>query len=118
MEPGTPYVENKPDGLRCPPADATGLSAIRILRGGGMRQFSAVEFARGWAGVEHFIRTCWALGKIKPSSSMPSYGVLDVLDADGEIIGDYDIPDADAWRFIYRKLGLRAVPVPAEARGR
>jgi hypothetical protein len=80
-----------------------------------MRQFCEIGFDRGWPGVEHFVRTCWALGFIKPSSAEPSYGVLDVLDSGGDIIGDYDIPDADAWRYIYRKLGLRVVPVPVGA---
>lgn len=104
MEPGTPYDAS---GLRRPPVGATGLSAIRILPDGGMRQFSSVEFDRGWAGVERFIRTLRAFGYVVPSSPAHSYGVLDVLDVDGDIIGDYDIPHARAWRYIYRMLNLR-----------
>jgi hypothetical protein len=104
--PGTPYDETS--GLLYPPAAATGLSAIRALPpNGAMRQYSAVEFDRGWAGVEHFIRTLRAVGYIKPSSAAPSYAVLDVLDTDGDIIFDYDIPTAVAFRFIKRKLQLR-----------
>ncbi len=110
MEPGTPYDET---GLLRPPAAATGLSAIRILPDGGMRQFTGVEFDRGWHGVEHFVRTLRAAGYIRPSSTQPSYGVLDVLDAEGDIIADYDIPHARAFQFIYRKLKLRVEPEPA-----
>lgn len=112
MEPGTLYDDRS--GLRRPPAGATGISAIRILPGGGMRQFSAVEFRRGWSGVERFIRILRAVGYVRPTKAEPSYAVLDVLDADGDIIGDYDVPNARAWRYIYRKLKLRAEPEPAE----
>jgi hypothetical protein len=111
--PGTPYDNNS--GLLRPPAGAVGLSAIRILPDGSMRQYTGVEFTRGWAGVERFIRTLRAFGFVAPSSSEPSYGVLDVLDTEGDIIGDYDIPHAQAFRFIYRKLQLRVEQVPAEA---
>lgn len=113
MDSGTPYDDTS--GLRRPPAGATGISAIRILPGGGMRQFSAVEFRRGWNGVEHFIRTLRAVGYVRPTKAgEPSYAVLDVLDADGDIIGDYDVPNARAWGYIYRKLKLRAEPEPTE----
>lgn len=104
--PGNPYH---------PPADAVGLGAIRILKNGTMRQYSAVEFNRGWNGVEHFVRTLRVLGYVKPSSSERSAGVLDVINADGDIIGDYDIPTAAALRYIKRKLKLTVVHSPEEA---
>jgi hypothetical protein len=105
MDPGTPYDDTS--GLLRPPAGAVGLSAIRALPDGSMRQYSSVEFTRGWNGVEHFIRTLRAIGGIKPSSVEPSYALLDVLDAEGDIIGDYAIPDAKAFRYVKRKLELR-----------
>ncbi len=104
FEPGTPYDDS---GLCRPPAGAVGLSAIRDPGDGSMRQYSSVEFTRGWHGVEHFIRTLRAFGYVKPSSTEPSYAVLDVLDANGDIIGDYDIPHPQAFKYIYRKLDLR-----------
>lgn len=104
--PGAPYDETS--GLLHPPAAAVGLSAIRALPpNGAARQYSAVEFKRGWAGVEHFIRTLRAVGYVKPSTAAPCYAVLDVLDAAGDIIFNYDIPHARAFAFIYRKLKLR-----------
>jgi hypothetical protein len=113
--PGTPYDDS---GLLRPPAAAVGLSAIRGLPDGSMRQYTSVEFTRGWNGVERFIRTLRAVGYIKPSSAAPSYAVLDVLDVDGDIIGDYDVPTAAAFRYIKRKLDLRVEvsdsPSPSE----
>jgi hypothetical protein len=79
---------------------------------GSMRQYTAVEFTRGWAGVEHFIRTLRAVGYIKPSSPEPSYAILDVLDFDGDIIADYDVPTVAAFRYIKRKLQLRVEHPP------
>jgi hypothetical protein len=96
-----------------PPMSARGLSAIRALPDGGMRQHSAVEWPT-WNGVEHFIRTLDHLGYVKPSSSKPSYAVLDVLDADGDIIADYDVPTAAAFRYIKRKLQLRVEHPPTD----
>lgn len=110
MEPGTPY--DHASGVLSPPAGAVGLSAMRPVRGVA-RNYTAVEFTRGWNGVEHFIRTLMKVGYIAPSSSAPSYAVLDVLDADGDIIGDYDVPNAKAFGYIKRKLKLRVEPEPA-----
>ncbi len=112
LGPSTPYDES---GLLRPPAEATGLSAIRAMPDGSMRQYSAVEFQRGWSGVEHFVRTLRAVGYVKPTSTGPSYAVLDVLDADGDIIGDYDVPTAAAFRYIKRKLQLRVEHPPEGA---
>lgn len=103
-------------GVTRPPADARGLSAFRGLRNGSARQYSAVEWDR-WQGVEHFVRTLAHLGYIRPSSTDTSgYAVLDVLDADGDIIADYDVPTAQAFRYIKRKLRLTVVDVEAAVR--
>lgn len=80
-----------------------------------MRQYTAVEFTRGFNGVEHFVRTLWHLGFIRISSTETSgYAVLDVLDAAGDIIRDYDIVTPHAFAFVYRKLNLRVVVPPTE----
>ena len=107
--PGTPYDKS---GLLRPPAAAIGFSAVRAMPGGWMRQYTAVESDRGWAGVEHLIRILRAFGYVKPSSTEEdgSYAVLDVLDAEGDIIGDYNVPTARAFAYIKRKLGLRVEP--------
>lgn len=110
LAPGTPYDAG--GALLRPPAEARGLSAVRGLRDGSMRQYTGVEW-QTWNGVEHFIRTLRALGYVKPTSTAPSYAVLDVLDAAGDIIADYDVPTAAAFRYIKRKLQLRVEPVPA-----
>lgn len=109
MEPGTPY--DHASGVLRPPAGAVGLSAMRPVRGVA-RNYTAIEFTRGWNDVEHFIRTLMKIGYIAPSSSAPSYAVLDVLDAAGDIIGDYNVPNAMAFRYIKRKLDLKVEQVP------
>lgn len=64
---GTSYDDTC--GLLRPPVGAVGLSAIRAVGPTGvMRQYSAVEFRRGWHGVEHFIRTLRAVGYVRPST--------------------------------------------------
>lgn len=110
--PGVPYEGSS--GLCQPPAGAVGLSAVRALRNGVARQYTAVEFDRGWNGVEHFIRTLRAVGYVKPAGSAASYAVLDVLDANDDIIGEYDIPTNRAFAYVKRKLNLRVVDVEAE----
>ncbi len=106
---GTPYDST---GLLRPPAAAVGISAIRALPDGSMRQYSAVGFHSGWGGVEHFIRTLRAVGYIRPSSSEPSYAVLDILDANDDIVFDYDIPTSHAFRYVKRTLKLTVVSDP------
>lgn len=104
---GQPYDDR---GILRPPATATALSVIRANpRTGAMIQYTTVEFIHGWPGVEHFIRTLMKVGYIKPSSSStdPGYAVLDVLDDDDDIIGDYSLPNRNAFGFVYRKLHLR-----------
>lgn len=108
---GKPYGGDD-SGLLRPPATAVGLSAIRGLSRGRMRQYSAVEFERGWPGVDRFIRALRACGYVRPSSAEPSYGVLDVIDANGEIVFDYDVVSATAMAYIRRKLGLTVVSEP------
>lgn len=105
MEPGTRYDDTSE--LRRPPAGAIGLSAVRGLPGGAMRQYTSIEFSRGWAGVERFIRILRAVGYIEPCTPKDSYAVLDVIDADGDILDSYDLPHARAFKYVYRTLQLR-----------
>lgn len=88
---------------------AVGFSAIRGLPGGRMRQYSEVEFTNGHAGANRYHRMFAGTGAIAASSTDPSYAVLDVLDADGEIVQDFDVPTAEGFRYIKRMLGLTVV---------
>jgi hypothetical protein len=112
ISPGTPYDDT---GLLRPPAEAVGLSALRVLRDGSPRQYSAVKFARGWDGVDRFICILRATGQIRASSTATDgYAILDVLDADGDIIADYDIPTARAFKYVKRELRLTVLDIDAE----
>jgi hypothetical protein len=54
-------------------------------------------------------------------SGPPPYAVLDVLDSDGDIVQDFIIPHARAFRWWYRKLGLgrsaTTIPTTSPRRG-
>ena len=89
---------------------ATGFKLFRCLPDGTGRDYTGVEFARGWAGADQFRRLLHAVGYIRNSSAEPSYGVLDVLGADGDLLQDYDVPSAEAFAFIKRKLKLTVEP--------
>lgn len=113
LGPGTPYGDRS--GLLRPPAGAVGLSAFRVLPGGETgRQYSAVRFTKGWHGVERFIRILRACGYVRPSDADPKrgYAVLDVLNADEDIIGDYEIPTSRAFQYVKRQLKLTVEPDP------
>lgn len=94
--------------------DATGFTVFRLMPDGTGRTYTAVEFTRGWAGAEHFLRQLRACGYVENSSTKPDgWHVLDVLDANGDIVQDYAIPPAPsrAMAYIKRKLNLRVVRV-------
>ena len=84
--------------------DAVGMSAFRVLKNGTGRQYSAVEFTRGRAGCERQLRVFRKLGMVDEADD--GYAVLDILDADGDIVQDFSVRDARAWGYIKRVLGL------------
>lgn len=85
---------------------AHALTAFRILPSGEGREYTATTFPRDpWAGCEHFIRMARKVGWLSPAGE--SYAVLDVLDAEGDIVQDFGIRDASAFQQIKRHLNLR-----------
>lgn len=91
------------------PRSAIGFSAFRILPNGEGRQYTACEMRRGWQGVERFLRICSAVGYVVPwvdSSKDVSYAVLDVINAEGDIVTDFNVPTAKAFRYVKQKLDL------------
>jgi hypothetical protein len=102
-----------------PPAAVVALTAFRELPDGRGRQYTEVEFAdRPWQGCEHFIRTCGAVGFLRESTpEHNAYALLDAIDEDGGILETYDIPHAQAFRFIYRKLKLRVAATDTTKEG-
>lgn len=87
------------------PADAVAVSAIRALSNGSLRQYSGTTFPddpRG--GCVWQIRKARACGFIAPSSA-DGYAVLDILNEAGDIVADFDIPSARAFRWWKRTMG-------------
>lgn len=88
------------------PANAHALSMFRVLPNGDGRRYSAVTFPQGpYAGCERMIRMARKLGWIGEEYA-DAYGVLDVLNDSGDIVADYPIPDARAFRALKKKLAL------------
>ena len=90
---------------------AVALGAFRMV-GDQPRNYTATTFPSDpYAGCEQFIRTCRKLGYLRPIRTDADisgyYAVLDVLDRYGDIVQDFAIPTATAFRYIYRKLNLR-----------
>lgn len=99
--------------------DAVGFTLFRVLPNGEGRAYTSVEFARGWAGADHFLRQLRACGYVKNSSAtQDGWHVLDVLNADGDIVQDYAVPPhpSGAFAFIKRKLRLQVVRPAGGAR--
>lgn len=87
---------------------ATAVSAFRALPGGGARAYTVVENSDGWAGLNRLVRRAAKVGYLRPLKSVPEpYAVFDVLDDNDELIQHYAVPHARAWRYLYRKAGLR-----------
>lgn len=86
---------------------AHAVSAFRVLANGTGRQYSAVWFPkRPRGGIEQLLRQARAFGNVRPQG-WDAYALLDILDENGDIIQDYTIPNAKAFRWWYRKLDLR-----------
>lgn len=93
------------------PADvdprAVALTAFRELPDGRGCQYTAVTFpANPWQGCERTIRMGRAFGYVT-AVTPDCYAVLDVLDADGDLIQTFGIPHTRAFHWYYRKLHLR-----------
>lgn len=85
---------------------AHALALFRILPNGEGRKYTATTFpANPWAGCERFIRTCYAVGMLGGDPET-SYAVLDVIDADHDIVQDFPIPNANAFQWIKKKLDI------------
>lgn len=87
-----------------PAPSAVALTAFRILPNGEGRQYSATTFPKGpWQGCERTIRTANTFGYLADDGS-EGYAVLDVLDENGDIVQDFTIIHARAFKWFKRKL--------------
>lgn len=91
---------------------AHALTIFRALDNGDGRAYTAVTFPQDpRGGCLEAVRRFAFIGQIvdwgEGAHPEDSYGVLDVLDADGDIIQDYAIPTAQDFQAIKRRLNLR-----------
>lgn len=90
-----------------PPETATGMSMFRQCQNGDVRQYSAVAFRHGNKGVERTLRRFTTFGWITNNIELKDvYGILDLIDNNGDIIGDRLIPNSKAFQGIKRHLKL------------
>jgi len=91
-----------------PPVGTVALTACRALPDTQTREYTATTFPENpYQGCEHFVRMCGAVGYVRDSEPGHSYALLDAIDDNGDILFTWDVVSAKAFRFIYRKLGLR-----------
>lgn len=86
--------------------DAAALTAVRIV-GDDLRTYTIAEPTGGREQIDRVLRMARAFGFVRPAAEDGSYAVLDVLGEDDNIVQDYAIPTAAAFRWWYRKLHLR-----------
>ncbi|GAA4911362.1 hypothetical protein [Streptomonospora salina] len=89
--------------------DAAALTAIRTIGDDQVRAYTIAEPTQGWRQINQLLRQAAACGLVRPATERmrDAYAVLDVLNGDDDIVQDYAIPTAAAWRWWYRKLHLR-----------
>lgn len=82
---------------------AHALTVFRVLRNGEGRSYTATTFPRDpFAGCQRFLRmACLWL-----TAEKDGYGVLDVLNENGDIVQDFTIADAPGFQQIKRRLHL------------
>jgi hypothetical protein len=101
----------------CVPREAHALTLFRALQNGEGRRYSATTFPNDpYRGCERTIRMARAVGWIADESE-DTYGVLDVLDTNGDIVADYAIPNSHAFAALKKKLGLVVEPAEDERAG-
>lgn len=88
---------------------AHALGAFRVLPDGRGRLYTATTFRSDpYAGCDQTIRFGRRIGALADSGGDgPRYAVLDVFDAEGNIIQDYTITTAKGFQKIKRWLRLR-----------
>ncbi|SET50400.1 hypothetical protein [Nonomuraea wenchangensis] len=103
--------------------NAVAVSAFRALPDGDGRQYTVsepVDSSDPKRVIRRSLRRAWAIGFVRPTTHEDGpcdcYAVLDILDANDDIVQDFCIPTARAFRWWYRLLGLRVVDVEAEVR--
>lgn len=82
---------------------AVAFSAFRILPGDKGRAYSVTESTGGWQHLSRFVQQCQAVGFLVNEGG---YATLDVLDANDDIVQEYRVRDAKAFRWIKQKLRL------------
>lgn len=100
------------------PPDAVAVSAFRALRDGTGRQYTVTEDLSKGQAIRASLHRAKGIGFVKATGHddgpCDCYAVLDILDANDDIVQDFCIPTRRAFEWWYRHLDLRVVDVKAE----
>lgn len=98
--------------------DAVAVSAFRALPNGVGRQYTVSEAPSKAQAIKASLHRARGLGFIRPSTRdcQDCYAVLDILDANDDVVQDFCIPTARAFKWWYSHLHLRVVDVEAAAK--
>lgn len=90
------------------PKEAHALRPVRFMPDDQLREYTGTTFPNGpWKGCSMYARRCAAFGGVAAGEA-DATGVCDILDAEGDIIGDFWLNDKGL-RYLYRALDLRVV---------
>lgn len=90
-----------------PHPDATALTAYRVIKNGyGIRAYTVAEPEAGRQAIERILRMARAVGYVTEADGA-EYAVLSVLDDDDSELQEFGIPNVNAFRWWYRKVGWR-----------
>lgn len=105
---GTDPTRGRINRYNIPPT-ATTITAFRPLRNGTGRQYSGTTWPDDpWGGIEHAVRTGMKLGFLRECADADpanDYAVLDVLDDNDDIVRDFTITTARAFRWFKKRYG-------------
>lgn len=71
--------------------------------------YEAMEFREGAKGIGLFLTRL-----LLKEDTEGAYGIIDLLDANGDIIEEIGVPDAAQFQRMKRKLGCRVLDIEAE----
>jgi hypothetical protein len=84
--------------------DAHALTLFRVLKNGEARGYTATTFPRNpRADCQRFVR----MARFWLTEDADGYGVLDVLNENGDIVQDFTIADSAGFQQIKRRLHLK-----------
>jgi hypothetical protein len=91
------------------------LTAVRTARDGKVEKYTVAAQTTLRHVLARSVTVAHHAGHLVPltaSTWATCYGAMDLQDAKNQVVATFAIPSLKAWRWWYRRLGLRLVTVP------